>query len=61
LAGDSGEVVGDLGRIAATEFDPGDTDADDEEAYAEMVEYIRVGVILLHQQLALSQSGATRH
>lgn len=61
LAGDSGEVVGDLGRIAATEFDPGDTDADDEEAYAEMVEYIRVGVILLHQQLALSQSEATRH
>lgn len=61
LSGDGGEVVGDLGRIAATEFDSGDSDADDEEAYAEMVEYIRVGVMLLHQQLALSQPEATRH
>lgn len=61
LSGDGGEVVGDFGRIAATEFDPGESDADDEEAYAEMIEYIRVGVLLLHQQFAQAQPEATRH
>lgn len=61
LDGDGGEVVGDFGRIAATEFDPGESDEDDEEAYAEMVEYIRVGVMLLHQQFAKAEPEATRH
>ncbi len=61
LAGDGGEVVGDLSRIAMTEFDAGSSDAEDEEAYAEMVEYIRVGVMLLHQQLARAEPEATRH
>lgn len=61
LAGDGGEIVGDFGRIAATEFDPGESDEDDEAAYAEMVEYIRVGVLLLHQQLARTEPEATRH
>ncbi len=61
LAGDGGEVVGDFSRIAATEFDSGDSEAEDEEAYAEMVEYIRVGVMLLHQQLARTEPEATRH
>jgi yecA family protein len=61
MSGEGAEVVGDFGRIAATEFDPGDSDADDEEAYAEMVEYIRVGVMLLHQQFARAQPEATRH
>jgi yecA family protein len=61
ISGDGAEVVGDFGRIAATEFDPGESEADDEEAYAEMVEYIRVGVMLLHQQFAQAQPEATRH
>lgn len=61
MSGDGAEVVGDFGRIAATEFDAGESDADDEEAYAEMIEYIRVGVMLLHQQFARAQPEATRH
>jgi uncharacterized protein YgfB (UPF0149 family) len=61
LGGDAGEVLKDISRIAATRFDAGDTAEDDEEAYAEVVEYVRVGVMLLHSQLARPPKEATRH
>ena len=61
LSGDAGEVLKDVSRIAATRFDAGDTAEDDEEAYAEVVEYVRVGVMLLHTQLARAPREATRH
>jgi hypothetical protein len=61
LSEDGGEVLKDFGRIAATEFDTGDTASEDEEAYAEVVEYVRVGVMLLHDELARAPRGATRH
>lgn len=60
LAGDAGEVLTDLGRIAATSFDTGEAD-DDEDAYSEVVEYVRVGVLLLHGELARAPRDATRH
>lgn len=61
LSAEITEIVTDLGRIAATEFDAGDSVDDDESAYAEMVEYVRVGVMLLHQELAHSIEPGTRH
>ena len=61
LGGEGGEVLSDLARIAATRFDAGDTAEDDEEAYAEVVEYVRVGVLLLHSVLGRVPDTATRH
>lgn len=61
LGGEGGEVLSDLARIAATRFDAGDTAEDDEEAYAEVVEYVRVGVLLLHSVLGRAPGNATRH
>ncbi len=62
LSGDSDEILRDLSRIAATRFDEGDSAEDDEEAYAEVVEYVRVGVLLLHNELGAQQARqATRH
>jgi yecA family protein len=61
LSGESDEVLHDLGRIAATRFDRGDTAEEDEDAYAEVVEYVRVGVMLLHNEIAGQPRNATRH
>jgi hypothetical protein len=43
------EFLDDLGNIAFVGFDSEAADEADETAYAEIVEYIRVGVMLLHQ------------
>lgn len=61
LSQEGDEVLKDLGRIAATEFDTGDSATEDEEAYAEVVEFVRVGVMLLHDELARAPRQATRH
>lgn len=52
LAGDAGEVVRDLARIAAAELDTPHAAGDEEERQlAELVEYVRVGVQLVFEQL----------
>ncbi len=61
LSGEAGEILGDLARIAATRFDDASGGEEDEQAYAEVVEYVRVGVLLLHNDLARLPDGATRH
>ena len=61
LSGESSEILSDLARIAATRFDDESGGEEDEEAYAEVVEYVRVGVLLLHGELARSPDDATRH
>jgi yecA family protein len=61
LSSESDEILGDFGRIAATEFAHGDAPDDDEDAYAEVVEYVRVGVLLLRAEIGAGDSGATRH
>lgn len=61
LSGDANEILQDVNRIASTRFDDGDSAEDDEEAYAEVVEYVRVGVLLLHGELARVPGEATRH
>lgn len=51
-AGDEvGEILRDLTEITHVDVDPEDTEASNEEAYAELVEFVRVGVQLLFEQL----------
>jgi uncharacterized protein YgfB (UPF0149 family) len=52
LAGDAGEVVQDFARIAAAEVDmPQASGEEEERQLAELVEYVRVGVQLVFEQL----------
>lgn len=51
LPGDVGEIVRDLGEIAHAGVDAGDGDEANEGAYAELVEFVRVGVQLIHEEL----------
>lgn len=65
LPGEAAEVVHDLARIAqAGSFDIRD-DEEDESAYAELVEYVRVGVLLvqeeLHPRRTLPEDDVTLH
>jgi uncharacterized protein len=61
LEGDLGEVLGDFDRIASSAFSEGDDAEDDEEAWAEVVEYVRVGALLVRTELARAPGEATRH
>lgn len=61
LSREGNEILADVNRIAQTRFDQGDSAEDDEDAYTEVVEYVRVGVMLLHAELARAPSEATRH
>lgn len=54
------EMITDLARIASSSFDD-DTSEEAEEAYAEVVEYVRVGVMLLRDELREPATAATRH
>jgi uncharacterized protein YgfB (UPF0149 family) len=52
LGGDAGEVVQDFARIAAAEVDlPHAAGEEEERQLAELVEYVRVGVQLVFEQL----------
>jgi uncharacterized protein YgfB (UPF0149 family) len=46
------EVLRDLAQISHAGVDPHDDMEESEQAYAELVEYVRVGVQLLHGELA---------
>lgn len=61
LSDDANEVLTDLARIAATRFDAAEDGDDGENAYAEVVEYVRIGVMLLHNELTRLSRQATRH
>ena len=50
LSPDAEEILRDLGAIAGASFEYADTE-EDENALAEVVEFIRVGVLLLHAEL----------
>jgi uncharacterized protein YgfB (UPF0149 family) len=45
------EVMRDFYEIANTSFDYESVDEEDEEAYMEIVEYVRVSVLLLHDEM----------
>jgi uncharacterized protein YgfB (UPF0149 family) len=49
--GDVGEIMHDLYEISNTRFEHELTDEDEESAYAEIVEYVRMSVLLCHEEL----------
>lgn len=51
LPGEVGEVVRDFDEITRVGVDGGDTDEQNESAYAELVEFVRVGVQLVFEEL----------
>lgn len=57
LSEDAEEAISDLGRIAASELSVEDGEAD-EEAFAEVLEYVRVAALLLRDECA---AAARRH
>lgn len=59
LSGDANEVLADLGRIGASRFDY-DNAEEDESALSEVLEFVRVGVLLLHTELTRPRAKA-RH
>jgi uncharacterized protein len=50
LSEDSAEILRDFGAIAASQFEYDDAE-EDESALTEVLEFIRVGVLLLHAEL----------
>jgi uncharacterized protein YgfB (UPF0149 family) len=51
LQGEAAEVLRDMTEITHVDVDPADTEESNEAAYAELVEFVRVGVQLLYDQL----------
>jgi uncharacterized protein YgfB (UPF0149 family) len=52
LPGDAGEVVRDFAEISRAGVDATQEEESNEAAYAELVEFVRVGVQLLFEELA---------
>lgn len=59
LDDDGKEILRDIGEIAATRFDFSDSE-EDEQSLAELVEYVRVGVLTLHAEFHRPAAGATK-
>lgn len=51
LSDEAREVLRDLATIASSQLDTGD-DEEDEASYVEVLEFVRVGVLLLHAELS---------
>ena len=51
VGGEVSEIIRDLTEITHVDVDPEDSEDSNEEAYAELVEFVRVGVQLLFEQL----------
>ena len=51
MSEETNEVLKDLGQIAQAGFEGDEDNEDDETAYAEVVEYVKVGVQLLYEEL----------
>jgi uncharacterized protein len=56
LPGEVGEIVRDLIEITRAGVDAEDGEESNESAYAELVEFVRVGVQLLYEELATARS-----
>lgn len=57
LSADAEEILHDLGTIAGSRFEYDDAE-EDENALAEVIEFIRVGVLLLHAEIASGAQGS---
>jgi uncharacterized protein YgfB (UPF0149 family) len=53
-----GEIVRDLSAMTQIEVDESESDEDNEQAYAELVEFVRIGVQLLHDELGRFRDAA---
>lgn len=51
LSEDVSELIEDFTQIANVGFDLDDTDEEDEIAFSDVVEYVRVGVLLINEEL----------
>jgi uncharacterized protein YgfB (UPF0149 family) len=60
LSPDASEILHDLGTIAGSRFEYDDAE-EDENALAEVIEFIRVGVLLLHAELNARPGATTVH
>ncbi len=62
LSDDAGDALRDMERIAHFGYEAGE-DEEDETAFSEILEYVRVAVLLLHQEAARigAPADATRH
>ena len=60
LAEEAAEVLRDMGEIAKAGFEGGEPTEEDEADYAEVVEYVRVGVQLLYEELQAEITGRPR-
>ncbi|HET6546391.1 MAG TPA: UPF0149 family protein [Rhodanobacteraceae bacterium] len=60
VPGDGAEVLRDFGDIAASHFETGEGE-DDERAFSDVVEFVRIGVLLLHAELAQASRPRTLH
>ncbi|GAB4513913.1 MAG: hypothetical protein Tsb0026_19010 [Sulfuricaulis sp.] len=58
LAGDAGEIIRDITRISEAELDGSQADEEEARALVEIVEYLRVGVQLVFEEL---QPTASKH
>jgi len=58
LPGEVGEVVRDFDDITRVGVDGGETDEQNESAYAELVEFVRVGVQLVFEELEGAREAA---
>lgn len=66
LSAEAGEALADLAEIARAQIDGDDTDApieaeEEEQAFAEIVEYIRVVVLMLREDLRGPDAGDSIH
>ena len=55
LPGEAGEIVRDFAEITRAGVDTGEEQESNESAYAELVEFVRVGVQLLFEELAAAR------
>jgi uncharacterized protein YgfB (UPF0149 family) len=62
LSADAKEILADFDTIAATQFESNDSE-EDESALAEVIEFIRIGALLLHTELSAAPPprGTTVH
>ncbi|MGI9329075.1 MAG: UPF0149 family protein [Gammaproteobacteria bacterium] len=60
-SGVTGEIIGDFVEISRAELSQEETLAEAESAYAELVEFVRVSVQLIFEELHAERSGGTSH
>ncbi len=51
LPGEAAEVLGDLAKIASVDYELDEPGEAEEQAYEEVVEYVRVGALLVFESL----------